>query len=48
VFNAIRVLVTVTDKAIPSEEFHKVIEEVSAKAQAEQEIDAALRASIEE
>lgn len=48
VFNAIRVLVTVTDKAIPSEDFHKVIEEVSAKAQAEQEVDAALRASIEE
>ncbi|MBL7828263.1 MAG: hypothetical protein JNJ57_16645 [Saprospiraceae bacterium] len=36
-FKTIREQVTITEKAIPSEEFHKLIDAVSAKAQAEQE-----------
>ncbi len=48
VFKVIRDLVTVNDKAIPSDEFHKIIEAVSAKAKAEQDVDASLRASLEE
>lgn len=48
VFQAIRPLVTVTDKEVKSDEFHKIIDEVSAKAKAEQEIDADLRASVAE
>lgn len=48
VFQAILAQVSVTDKAIHSDDFHKIIEEVSAKAKAEQEVDAALRASVEE
>ncbi len=35
--HAIRNEVTIVDKAIPSEEFHKIVEEVSAKAKGEQE-----------
>jgi trigger factor len=45
VFEAIRSQVTVEDKAILSDEFHKVVEAVTAKAQAEQEADAEIRAA---
>lgn len=38
VFEAIRARVTVMDKAIPSEEFHKILDEVTKKAKAEQEL----------
>lgn len=48
VFRAILSQVSVSDRAIHSDDFHKIIEELSAKAKAEQEVDAALRASVEE
>jgi trigger factor len=48
VFEAIRAQVSVTDKAVPSEEFHKILDAVTKKAEAEQSEDAALRASVEE
>lgn len=47
-FNAIRSQVTLKDKPIPSEEFHKIIEEVNAKATTEQAEDASLREAAEE
>ncbi|MBK6930030.1 MAG: hypothetical protein IPH12_03900 [Saprospirales bacterium] len=47
-FQAIRAEVTVVDKAIPSEEFHKILDALTKKAEAEQESDAALRESVEE
>jgi hypothetical protein len=40
--------VSVTDKAVPSEEFHKILDAVTKKAEAEQSEDAALRVSVEE
>lgn len=48
IFEAIRSQVTVTDRAVPSDEFHKILDEVTKKAQSEQEEDAALRASVAE
>lgn len=48
IFKVIRDQVSVVDKAIHSDEFHKIIEAVSAKAKAEQDVDASLRASLEE
>ena len=47
-FNVIRAQVTSKDKPIPSDEFHKIIEEVNAKAKAEQAEDASLREAVEE
>ena len=37
VFRAIRDQVSIKDKAIPSEEFHKIVDSFSAKAKAEQD-----------
>jgi hypothetical protein len=34
---AVRQQITIKDKAVSSEEFHKIVEEVTAKAKAEQE-----------
>jgi trigger factor len=48
IFQAVLDQVTVSDKAVPSDEFHKILEEVTKKAESEQVEDAALRASIEE
>lgn len=48
IFKAIRSTVTVTDKAIPSEEFHKLLDEITKKAEQEQNEDVVLRQSIEE
>lgn len=39
IFEAIRAQVNVTDKAVPSEEFHKILDEVTKKAKSEQEIE---------
>lgn len=39
IFEAIRGQVTVTDKPVSSEELHKIIDEVSKKAKAEQEVE---------
>ena len=47
VFEAIRNLITVTDKAVPSEEFHKILDAVTKKSETEQAADAALRESVE-
>ncbi|MCE7925488.1 MAG: hypothetical protein DYG98_20735 [Haliscomenobacteraceae bacterium CHB4] len=38
IFEAIREQVTVTEKEVPSEEFHKILDEVTKKAKAEQEV----------
>jgi len=38
IFEAIRAQVNVTDKAVPSEEFHKILDEVTKKAKNEQEV----------
>lgn len=48
VFEAIRSMVTVTDKAVPSEEFHQIIDAITKKAEEEQNRDAALRAAAED
>jgi len=48
IFTVIRELVTITEKAVSSEEFHKIMEEVTARAKAEQESDATLRETMEE
>lgn len=37
IFNVIRDKVTVTDKAVPSEEFHKILDEITKKAQPDQQ-----------
>lgn len=39
IFEAIRTQVTVADKAVPSEEFHKILDEVTKKAKAGEEVD---------
>lgn len=38
IFEAIRVQVTVKDKGVPSEEFHKILDEVTKKAKSEQDL----------
>lgn len=48
IFEAIRTQVSIKDRAVPSDEFHKILDEVTKKAQSEQEEDAALRASVAE
>ncbi len=47
VFEAIRAHVTVTDKAIPSEEFHQILDAITKKSEQEQNADAALRETVE-
>jgi len=37
IFNVIRDKVTITDKAVPSEEFHKILDEITKKAQPDQQ-----------
>ena len=48
IFEAIRERVTITDKAVPSDEFHKIIDEITKKAEAEQEEGAALSEAASE
>ncbi len=36
IFEAVRQQITVADKAVPSEEFHKILEEITQKAKTEQ------------
>jgi len=45
---AVRGQVTLIDKAVSSEEFHKIVEEVTAKAKAEQSEDVSMRTTLEE
>ncbi len=45
---AVRGQITIVDKAVTSEDFHRIIEEVTAKAKAEQSQDVELRTSLEE
>jgi len=45
---AVRGQLTLVDKAVSSEDFHKIVEEVTAKAKAEQEEDISMRSTIEE
>ncbi len=47
-FVAIRSAVSTEDKPVTSEELHKILDETTKKAEAEQSEDAALRASVEE
>lgn len=44
IFEAIRDEVTVTDKAVPSEEFHKILDELTKRVKAEQEEGVAMLA----
>lgn len=46
--DAVRVQVTLKDKAVTSEEFHKIVEEVTAKAKAEQEQGAGMETVLAE
>ncbi|MEZ4893570.1 MAG: hypothetical protein R2778_11215 [Saprospiraceae bacterium] len=48
IFDALREQITVKDKAVPSKEFHKIIEEINAKATAQQGEDATLREAVAE
>jgi len=47
IFEAIRALVTITDKAVPSEEFHQILDAITKKSEQEQLADAALRETVE-
>ncbi len=47
-FEAIRAQVAITDKAVPSEEFHQIMDAITKKAEQEQTADAALRETVEE
>lgn len=47
IFECIRSFVTITDRAVPSEEFHKTLDAVTAKAEAEQQEDAGLVSALE-
>ncbi|MCB9315179.1 MAG: hypothetical protein H6569_03480 [Lewinellaceae bacterium] len=46
IFTAVRELVTIKDKAIPSEEFHKILDAITKKAEEEQNADADLRETV--
>lgn len=48
IFLAIRSVVNIEDKPVTSEELHKILDETTKQAEAEQSEDAALRASVEE
>lgn len=48
IFQAILTQVSVSDRAVPSDEFHKILDEITKKAESEQEEDATLRSSVEE
>lgn len=45
---ALKSQITLAEKAVPSDEFHKIVEEVTAKAKAEQEQDVTMRTVLEE
>jgi len=45
---AVRGQITLVDKAVSSEEFHKIVEEATAKAKAEQSEDVELRTTLDE
>ena len=45
---AVRGHVTLADKAVTSEVFHQIVEDVTAKAKAEQSEDVAMRTTLEE
>jgi len=47
IFEAIRVEISITDKAVHSDELHRILDEITKKAQQEQEADASLRETIE-
>jgi trigger factor len=47
IFEAIRAEITTTDRVIPSDEFHQILDEVTNKAKQEQEADGSLRETIE-
>jgi len=48
IFEAIRAQVSVSDRAVPSDEFHKILDEVTKKADTEQLKGAALNAAASE
>jgi trigger factor len=48
IFQAILTQVSVSDRAVPSDEFHKILDEITKKAESEHEEDATLRSSVEE
>ncbi|MBL7781440.1 MAG: hypothetical protein JNM22_09515 [Saprospiraceae bacterium] len=48
IFEAIRSQVSISDRAVPSDEFHKILDEVTKKADVEQQESAALDASLAE
>jgi len=48
IFQAILAQVTVSDQPVPSDEYHKILDEVTKKAEAAQEEDATLRSAVEE
>jgi len=48
IFTAIRSVISVQDKPVTSEELHKILDETTKKAEAEQQEDAALREAVEE
>ena len=47
IFEAIRGEITTTDRVIPSDEFHQILDEVTNKAKQEQEAYGSLRETIE-
>ena len=46
--DAVRGQITLVDKPVTSEDFHKIVEEVTAKAKAEQSEDIGLRTTLDE
>lgn len=47
-FAVLREQVTVVDKAVPSEEFHKILDEVTKQAESEQSADSTLQGAVAE
>jgi transcriptional regulator NrdR family protein len=48
ILEAVRGQLTLVDKSVTSDEFHKIMEEMTAKAKAEQEQDVSMNTILEE
>jgi trigger factor len=48
ILEAVRGQLTLVDKSVSSDEFHKIMEEMTAKAKAEQEQDVSMNTTLEE
>ena len=47
IFEAIRAEISIADKALHSDDLHRILDEITQKAKQEQEADASLRETME-